>query len=276
MTDGIEQLNAFGLKVSSFNKDSLFTAINHAIDGKNQLVVYGYSLGILPEFKRYPEIYKAANKFDIMLCDGHWFYLLLRAFGFAVKTEISIPNFILELLNYSNTKTYSMLLLGADQSTNVLASKNIADKYSQIRVLEGMNGYFKEDDEEQIVKLINERKPDILLIGISSPKKELFAKKWKAGLEVPIIIPCGGMIDVLAGKTKVTPVFFKKLGLATVYRVLQEPQRLLLLKIKQVVSVFFILLPALLFNKIVKGSFSIPKFYGIKEEVAGSQGTINK
>jgi N-acetylglucosaminyldiphosphoundecaprenol N-acetyl-beta-D-mannosaminyltransferase len=35
------------------------------------------------------------------------------------------------------------------------------------------------------------------------------------------------MVDVIAGKTKITPKWIKKLGFAWLYRIMQEPRRLL-------------------------------------------------
>ncbi|MBK7869018.1 MAG: WecB/TagA/CpsF family glycosyltransferase [Ignavibacteriales bacterium] len=50
----------------------------------------------------------------------------------------------------------------------------------------------------------------MLLVGISTPKKELFAHNHRHHLNVRIIHLCGGMVDVIAGKTKITPKWIKK------------------------------------------------------------------
>jgi len=125
-------------------------------------------------------------------------------------------------------------------------------------VHQGIDGYFSKSDEPDIVKKINNINPDILLIGISSPKKELFADKWRNRINAPIIVPCGGMIDVLAGKTKITPRFVKNIGLAWFYRFIQEPRRLFGPISQWLPTFMFKILPSMLYATLFKKDLSIP------------------
>jgi UDP-N-acetyl-D-mannosaminuronic acid transferase (WecB/TagA/CpsF family) len=70
------------------------------------------------------------------------------------------------------------------------------------------------------------------------------------------------MLDVLAGKTKMTPKWFKRRGLATLFRVAQEPRRLFIDRCKMLYFLLTNFFP-LLFIKIVSKSkgFSIPEHY---------------
>ena len=49
--------------------------------------------------------------------------------------------------------------------------------------------------------------------------------KLRKRLNVPIIVPCGDMIDGLAGKLSITPRL-KNVGLALLFGLVQEPRRL--------------------------------------------------
>ena len=185
--------------------------INSIIITKKTKVIFGYSLTILPKFKTHPEFFYFSNKFDIFLSDGRGMYFLLKLLGFPLKSNISIPQLSLKLLTLADKYKYKVLLLGSDKNTNKIATANIRKNYPNAVVCAGINGYFSEDEESDIVSKINRQKPDILLIGISSPKKESFVNKWRKDLNVNIILPCGGVIDALAGKTKITPPFIKKI-----------------------------------------------------------------
>ncbi|MDX1694011.1 MAG: WecB/TagA/CpsF family glycosyltransferase, partial [Ketobacteraceae bacterium] len=88
------------------------------------------------------------------------------------------------------------------------------------------NGYFSKEEEPQIAREIADAKADVLLVAITSPKKEQFMARWNDVIQVPVVHGVGGSFDVMAGKVKRAPELWQKLGLEWLYRVKQEPGRL--------------------------------------------------
>ena len=82
------------------------------------------------------------------------------------------------------------------------------------------------NEEPDIIRLINDIAPDILFLGMSSPKKDEFVYRWKEKLNVKVIVHCGGMLDVISGETKLYPKWVKNFCLAGIFRFIQEPIRL--------------------------------------------------
>jgi N-acetylglucosaminyldiphosphoundecaprenol N-acetyl-beta-D-mannosaminyltransferase len=87
------------------------------------------------------------------------------------------------------------------------------------------NGYFKEEEEEGILREINEAAPDLLCVALGSPKQELFVLKYKDRLNAKAAIGVGGSLDVWSGDLKRAPEFYRKHGLEWLYRFIQEPSR---------------------------------------------------
>jgi N-acetylglucosaminyldiphosphoundecaprenol N-acetyl-beta-D-mannosaminyltransferase len=188
--------------------------------------------------------------------------------GYPIKSDISVPFMVDKVLDLAELKGYSIFLLGAKHEINKKAAERIHTKYPNIKMSVGHHGYFKEDEELQIVNFINTNKPNIILIGISSPLKERFAYKWKEKLDCNIIIPCGGVIDILAGYKKPIPKLIKKFGLAWLFRFIQEPKRLFKDSIVNLMDVLFLMIPSLLFQTyVLRKKFSIPRFYNKSYEV---------
>lgn len=265
----LDIIDFYGLKVSDFNEKELENYINWVISHNENAVAYGYSLATIPLFKKFPALYHIINNFELMVTDGTQFYWFLKLMGFKIKTFLSIPDLTNFVLRIANEHKYSVMLLGADEKTNNRAFENLIKKYPGIIFYPGHHGYFNEEEEEKnIILLINQYKPDILLIGISTPKKENFISKYRSLLNTNLTILCGGMIDVFAGKSKQTPAIFKKLGLATLYRVIQEPRRLLLLNLWFIYEILFRIIPITFFEVKIKSNskFFIPGIYGIKEK----------
>ncbi len=75
------------------------------------------------------------------------------------------------------------------------------------------------------MQAISEAKPDILLVAMGSPRKELFLRKYVHTMQVPFAMGVGGSFDVLAGKTRRAPLWVQRAGLEWLWRVAQEPGR---------------------------------------------------
>lgn len=220
------KLNFLGLSISVFDRGELIsTLMNNVIENKKK-IYYGYSIGEIAYIKKHAEIYKYGQKSDIFVTDGRIFYLLARKHGLNLKYDISIPNLVLLVLELANKNHWSVFLLGSKEETNEAAQRRIKSLYPQIEKISGQNGYFNENELSKIFAHLKDNKYNIVLIGTSSPQKEKLAVEIRDQADVNIIIPCGGMIDVLAGVTKLTPLWAKKYGIASFYRLLQEPRRL--------------------------------------------------
>jgi N-acetylglucosaminyldiphosphoundecaprenol N-acetyl-beta-D-mannosaminyltransferase len=127
-----------------------------------------------------------------------------------------------------------------------------------IKRVTGRNGYFSENDEEDIVKEINNSHVEILFLGMSSPKKDAFLARWKDKLKVRVVVHCGGMIDIISGKTKLYPKWVKDFCLAAIYRFIQEPIRLRR-DIANAAKSFFLILKILFKVKILRRDYYFPK-----------------
>ncbi len=224
----LTKINFHGINISDFTEEELWSEIDSTIQTGEQKVVHWRSLGTPYLMKKTPGLLEITNNFDIILIDGRGLFLFMKMMGQQLRSELYTSWFTLELLKKAAKKNYSVMILGATEEVNRTATSNIKNDYKVKTVHPGINGYFTPEEEDKIVEQINRFAPDILLVGISTPKKELFAHKHRHHLNVRVIHLCGGMVDVIAGKTKITPKWIKKIGFAWLYRIMQEPRRLLI------------------------------------------------
>lgn len=262
----VRYVNFYGLKLSIIDERIFLESIVNAIATKDKLICYGYSFGSINLMRKYHQIYELGNIAEIMLVDGRPLYLLCRLFKLPLISDISIPQAVYYILSLANQYGYKILLLGATEKDNSLACKLIRLKYKNIKSVHGIHGYFQENEECMILDQINSTSSDILLIGMSSPKKEQFVLRNRDKVNTKILVPCGGMIDVLAEKTKVTPKMIKKLCLASFYRLIQEPNRLFIRQLKCYLYILTFFIPIFFYNVIIKKNvrFNIPKILKIK------------
>lgn len=105
------------------------------------------------------------------------------------------------------------------------AKQEMEKKHSGLKIVGVANGYFDEAREKEIIAEINDKKPDLLLVGIGYPKQEKWIFNHIRELNVKVGIGVGGSFDVMSGNTKRAPEIFIKLGLEWFYRLITQPQR---------------------------------------------------
>ncbi|HRS54481.1 MAG TPA: WecB/TagA/CpsF family glycosyltransferase [Bacteroidales bacterium] len=166
------------------------------------------------------------NSCDIVNPDGMAVFWASKFLGKPLKERIAGVDLFVELIKVSAEKGYRIYFLGAKQEVLEKMIKNIKEKFNNEIIAGYRNGYFEENEEERIVEMINDSGAEILFIGITSPKKELFIERNRDKLNVNFIMGVGGSFDVLAGHIKRAPIWVQKIGMKWLYRVYQEPRRL--------------------------------------------------
>ena len=106
-----------------------------------------------------------------------------------------------------------------------LAKKNMQKDYPGLNIVGVRNGYFTDDEEEEIINEINASGADILFVCLGAPRQEKWIHKNKDKLKVRVAMGVGGSIDVFAGTVQRAPDFFCKTGLEWFYRLMKEPWR---------------------------------------------------
>jgi N-acetylglucosaminyldiphosphoundecaprenol N-acetyl-beta-D-mannosaminyltransferase len=164
---------------------------------------------------------------DYVFVDGRGILYASWLLRKPLKEMVGGPGIYFEMLKRSNDKGYKVYLLGSNKKSLTNAVTNIKKRLPEINIVGYQDGYFKIEDSNKIVDKINKSKPDIVFIGISTPKREQFVEKQKKRFSNFLCIPVGGILDNEAGLTKFAPKIISIMGIEWLYRVIQEPERLL-------------------------------------------------
>lgn len=175
---------------------------------------------------RDPVFKRILQDFDLSIADGLWAAL---AASFLSKSRVPHANtspFLRALFQQSSADGLRVFLLGARSEVVKQAAANLKNYHPNAKVVGYTDGYFKPHDEKGIVDLINKSEAQVLLLGISSPKKEYFVIDNWEDLNVPLSVGVGGQFDIWGGNIKEAPDWARKSGFEWLFRVCQEPVRL--------------------------------------------------
>ncbi|WP_027094279.1 WecB/TagA/CpsF family glycosyltransferase [Cohnella thermotolerans] len=162
---------------------------------------------------------------DLVVPDGAGVVWAARRLKQPVAERVAGFDLMHELLKEGDKRGWSVYLLGTTKDILDAAHANLARQYPGVRFVGKRDGYFKDEDDAEVVADIRRANPDMLFVARSVANQEPWIAKHQKELAVPVMMGVGGSFDVISGKLKRAPAFFRKFGLEWFYRLLQEPKR---------------------------------------------------
>ena len=189
---------------------------------------------------------------EIINADGQSIVWASKLLKINLKERVAGIDLMEKLVELSAKKGYGLFFLGAKQEILDKVVEKYTAKYPGINISVAIYGYYSAEEEDSVAQKIKDSKAKILFVAISSPKKEIFLKKYKDVMSVPFIMGVGGSFDVVAGLTKRAPLWMQKFGLEWFYRLLQEPSRMWKRYLYGNTQFILLLLKELVFKKSIK------------------------
>ena len=176
------------------------------------------------------ETYCAIQNGGIMaIPDGGPLSSVGRHRGFAQMKRTTGPDYMDEILKISAKKGYRHFFYGSTQSTLEKMKKAMENEFPGALVVGMYSPPFHQismEEDREIVQMINDTKPDFVWIGLGAPKQE----RWMAAHQGRIhgfMVGVGAAFDYKAGDIERAPMWMQKCNLEWLYRLIQEPKRLL-------------------------------------------------
>lgn len=172
-------------------------------------------------------IYRDAS---LILTDGKPLLWISKWYKTPIKEKISGSDLFPLLCEMAAKKGYSMFFLGAAEVVAAKAAENLKKKYNGLKIVGTYSppyGFEKDEIEsEKIIDMVKEAHPDILILGLGSPKQEKFVYHYCKDLGVPISLGLGASLDFEAGNIRRAPKWMSNHGLEWLYRLIKEPKRM--------------------------------------------------
>lgn len=166
------------------------------------------------------------NSSELNIPDGTGIVWASKKLSGNINERVAGFDFIHRIFELGKDKDISFYFLGSKPGVAELAGKKIEENYLGTRVVGSRDGYFSLEEEKKVIKEINSKNPDVLLVAMGAPKQERFINKYKDKLNCKVAIGVGGCFDVIAGNVKRAPKIFIKLRLEWLYRGLTDFKRL--------------------------------------------------
>src|SRR5690606_14086282 len=166
------------------------------------------------------------NGCSLVNVDGMPVVWASRLLGKPLKERVAGVDLFDALMQRAADRRWRVFLLGAKEDVVVRVKQLYEERYPKLTICGYRNGYWREQEEEEIARQIRDARPHLLFVAISSPKKEIFLQRYQDVMQVPFAMGVGGTFDVAVGLVKRAPLWMQNSGFEWFYRFLQEPRRM--------------------------------------------------
>lgn len=218
--------NLFGIPIAALTMAQMMDRVAAAITSRQRLLIGVVNAAKVVSMRRDPELRQAVLNADVVVADGIGVVWASRILGAALPERVTGIDLMMHMLRRGSAEKWGVYCLGATQEVLDRVISHIGIHYPGVRIVGHRNGYFSTAEEAEVAAGIRASRADILLVAMTSPKKEQFLARWQPTLDVPVCHGVGGSFDVVAGKVQRAPESWQRLGLEWLYRVMQEPGRL--------------------------------------------------
>lgn len=220
-----ERINIMGVPVDMVNYEEALERFRVFVEEDGVSLIVTPNSEIVVNAGKNPELMDAIRQAEMVIPDGIGLVYASKILGHPLQERVTGIDFLGRALGYLAETGKTVFLFGSKPGVAENAGAKMQEAYPGLKVVGTRNGYFKEEEEEEILREINEAEPDLLCVALGSPKQELFVLKYKDRLKARAAIGVGGSLDVWSGDLKRAPEFYRKHGLEWLYRFIQEPSR---------------------------------------------------
>jgi N-acetylglucosaminyldiphosphoundecaprenol N-acetyl-beta-D-mannosaminyltransferase len=170
---------------------------------------------------------RSVRSADLIGADGVPLVWASRLLGDPLPGRVNGTDLMYRLLEKADEQRYRIFFFGASADVLERVVERVKRDYPGVVIGGCHHGYFAPRDEATIVSEIQATRSDILFIAFGTPQKELWVSRYLSSMGVPVVHGVGGSFDVLAGVVRRAPVWMQRNGLEWLFRILQEPRRML-------------------------------------------------
>jgi N-acetylglucosaminyldiphosphoundecaprenol N-acetyl-beta-D-mannosaminyltransferase len=179
--------------------------------------------------QRSEDLREIVNRSSLVTPDGMPLVWLLRLAKNREAKQVCGPDLLPQLASRSaETGARHYFYGGRDGVADKLA-ENLTRRFPGLQVAGTFSPPFAPASElatEAVAATINATNPDIIWVGIGSPKQEHWMSAMRDLLTAPVLIGVGAAFDFHSGRVPRAPLWVRRIGFEWLYRLSREPRRL--------------------------------------------------
>lgn len=172
---------------------------------------------------------RVQNEAAMALPDGQPLSIVSRRRGYAQAKRVPGPDLMPAILELSQKEGYMHYFYGSTEHTLKELRQALCRRYPKLKIAGMYAPPFREQtqaEDEEDVRRINESGADFVWVALGAPKQEKWMYEHRGRVN-GLMIGVGAAFDFIAGTTRRAPMWMQKLCMEWVFRIMQDPKRML-------------------------------------------------
>jgi N-acetylglucosaminyldiphosphoundecaprenol N-acetyl-beta-D-mannosaminyltransferase len=169
------------------------------------------------------------NSADLVVPDGMPLVWVGRHKGHHLPRRVYGPDLMLDFCEQTAGHGYRHFFYGGEPGVPERLAESLKRRFPTMEVCGAFSPPFRAlapEVDQEIVTMISRAAPDVLWVGLGTPKQERWMHEHRDKLHVPVLVSVGAAFDFLSRRRNQAPRWMREHGLECLFRLLQEPRRL--------------------------------------------------
>jgi N-acetylglucosaminyldiphosphoundecaprenol N-acetyl-beta-D-mannosaminyltransferase len=227
----IRRREILGLPIAMTSYEEAMDVMDGMVERRERGYVCAVAVHAVMVAQSDPEMRAAITGSTLTVPDGMPLVWAANLLGEGLDNRVYGPELMRRYTDRCASEGHRVWLYGGrDQGSLVQLALRTRQRHPGIRIVGGYSPPFRPlrpDEEDAVVRQINDDRPDVLWVGIGVPKQEKWMARIRERLDVPVMCAVGAAFDFHAGRISQAPAWMQERGLEWTYRIAQEPRRLL-------------------------------------------------
>ncbi len=223
------KVNVLGVGISAINLDSAMAEISRALESKIKGYVCVTGVHGVSEAQKDPQFRAILNRAFLNTPDGMPMVWIGRLHGFRQVDRVYGPDLMLLVCQRSVERGYKHFFYGGAEGVAQELQRRFEACFPGIKIVGTYSPPFRPlnlAESEELIRRVAEAKPDIIWVGLSTPKQEKFAAEYLEKLDVTLLFGVGAAFDIHTRRVRQSPRWMQRAGLEWFFRLCCEPRRL--------------------------------------------------
>jgi N-acetylglucosaminyldiphosphoundecaprenol N-acetyl-beta-D-mannosaminyltransferase len=228
-TEEFARANVLGVGVHAIDLAQAVSFLGRAIVEKRKGYVCVTGVHGVMEARRHKEFQSVLDRALLVTPDGVPLVWVGRAQGYRKMRRVFGPDLMLEVCRSSVDNGFTHFLYGGKPGVADQLRDNLTRRFPRISIVGTFTPPFRPllpDEQVRLEDVVAKLAPDIIWVGLSTPKQDQFMAQNIDRLATTLMIGVGAAFDIHTGNLRDAPEWAKKAGLQWMHRLCQEPSRL--------------------------------------------------
>jgi N-acetylglucosaminyldiphosphoundecaprenol N-acetyl-beta-D-mannosaminyltransferase len=197
-------------------------------DDKPSFAIFRDVHGVM-QSQRDKRVLAAHHQAGLVACDGMPMVWASRWAGVHGAERVRGCDFVLAFCARAEQEGWSIFFYGSRPRVTSLLVKSLLKSFPRLRIAGTLSPPFRPlspPEDAEIIETIRSSGADVVCVGLSTPKQELWMAEHVGRVGAPALLGVGAAFDFLAGEVREAPTWIRQSGFEWLFRMVMEPRRL--------------------------------------------------